>query len=48
MRGWQPDGSGYEREYGPHGYTGWYRCVGGRMSDGTWPRWNCLTGESRP
>lgn len=24
----------YEYEYNAQGYTGWYRCVGGRMADG--------------
>lgn len=28
-------------------YTGWIRCVGGRLADGRWPQWNEYTGEER-
>lgn len=35
---WQRIGQ-YEYQVGSKGYTGWYRCVGGRMSDGVWPQW---------
>ena len=28
-------------------YTGWYRCINGRMADGRWPAWNYNTGETR-
>lgn len=39
---------GYQFEYDENGqYTGWYRCVGGRMADGRWPQWNNNTGASR-
>ena len=44
---WQQIGSHYEFEYDEHGYTGWYRCVGGRRADGRWPDWNSRTGEKR-
>jgi hypothetical protein len=31
---------GYEFEVNEiGGYTGWHRCVGGRLADGTWPAW---------
>jgi hypothetical protein len=46
MVSWQILGQ-YEYEYTSRGYTGWYRCVGGRMSDGKWPQWNFKTGEAR-
>ena len=44
---WQSDGL-YEREWtcstsSNHEtltFTGWYRCVGGRLADGRWPEWN--------
>jgi hypothetical protein len=42
---WQTFGS-YEHEVseeyfgGPLFYTGWYRCVGGRLADGRWPMWH--------
>jgi hypothetical protein len=40
MTNWQTIGQ-YEFEYNEHGvYTGWYRCVGGRLTDGRWPEWN--------
>jgi len=35
---WQTLGD-YEYEVGPGGYTGWYRCVGGRLANGLWPQW---------
>ncbi|MFA6588256.1 MAG: hypothetical protein WCT08_04245 [Patescibacteria group bacterium] len=48
MKGWFVQG-GYEYEYDKHGqFTGWCRCVGGRMANGSWPQWNNLTGKSRP
>lgn len=28
-------------------YTGWYRCVGGRLKDDRWPQWNNKTGATR-
>lgn len=38
----------YEYEVDQKGeYTGWYRCVGGRLADGRWPEWNEKTGEKR-
>lgn len=37
----------YEYEYDENGYTGWCRCVGGRMSDGKWLEFNIYTGERR-
>ena len=47
---WQQQG-GYEYEYeekdGGLRYTGWYRCVGGRLADGRWPEWNDETGATR-
>ena len=32
---------GYEHEVSEDGktFTGWYRCVGGRLADGRWPEW---------
>lgn len=44
MNAWQTLG---QYEYNRHGYTGWYRCVGGRGADGRWPQWNINTGEKR-
>jgi hypothetical protein len=38
---------GYEFEYDEHGYTDWYRCIGGRLADGRWPEWNTKTKEVR-
>ena len=38
MVGWQRLGQ-YEYEYSDGGYTGWYRCVGGRLASGEWPQW---------
>lgn len=35
---WQTIGQ-YEYQYDSKGYTGWYRCVGGRLANGTWPEW---------
>jgi len=46
MYAWQQIG-GYEFQFDANGYTGWYRCVGGRLADGRWPQWNYLTGEAR-
>lgn len=43
---WQRIGD-YEYEYDENGYTGWYRCVGGRLATGRWPAWNYNTGETR-
>ena len=37
----------YEGDLQNNGYTGWYRCVGGRLADGRWPEWNLHTGEQR-
>lgn len=36
--GWQRIGN-YQYQFDSNGYTGWYRCVGGQMADGTWPQW---------
>jgi hypothetical protein len=49
MTFWQSLGS-YEFEVarGPDNqayYTGWYRCVGGRLADGRWPMWNMDNSE---
>lgn len=46
MTGWQTLGR-YEREYNETGYTGWVRCVGGQLADGSWPQWNIYTGKRR-
>ena len=46
MTGWQTMGQ-YQYEYDSNGYTGWYRCVGGRMADGRWLQWNSRTGATR-
>lgn len=44
---WQKIGQ-YEYEVdGICEYTGWYRCVGGRLADGRWPYWNYKTGGKR-
>ena len=43
---WQTIGR-YEYEYNERGYTGWYRCVGGRQANGLWPQWNINTGATR-
>jgi hypothetical protein len=43
---WQILGQ-YEYEVSKRGYTGWYRCVGGRMANGLYPEWHCITGEIR-
>ena len=45
---WQQIG-GYEYEVDGKGtgYTGWVRCVGGKLADGRWPHWNELTGAKR-
>ena len=45
-RGWQQIGL-YQYEFNQSGYTGWYRCVGGRLASGLWPMWNYETGEQR-
>lgn len=37
----------YEFEYDQRDYTGWYRCIGGRLADGRWPEWNYRTSEKR-
>lgn len=40
----------YEVEVGADShmyYTGWVRCVGGRMADGRWPEHNIYTGKKR-
>ena len=48
MIAWQTLGQyEYEYEYDKSGYTGWYRCVGGKMADRRWPEWNNKTGETR-
>jgi hypothetical protein len=36
---WHPIGD-YEYEVGPEGYTGWYRCQGGRLRGYAWLMWN--------
>lgn len=37
----------YEFEVNEHSqYTGWYRCVGGRLANGRWPQWNDATGAT--
>ncbi len=46
MKSWQRQGQ-YEYEYDAHGYTGWYRCVGGRLANGRWPQWHSETGAER-
>ena len=46
MTGWQNIGH-YQYEYDKNGYTGWYRCVSGKMADGRWPEWNSHTGATR-
>ncbi len=28
-------------------YTGWQRCIGGKLADGRWPEWNYKTGATR-
>jgi hypothetical protein len=38
----------HEYEYGGNGQeTGWYRAVGGRMSNGRWPAWHNKTGATK-
>ena len=43
---WETGFGGYEFEvgYDPqrnfYGFTGWVRCIGGRMADGRWPEWH--------
>jgi hypothetical protein len=39
LTAWQTHGD-YQFEYDENGYTGWYRCVGGRLADGRWPQWH--------
>ncbi len=46
MMGWMQIGS-YEYEHNGLEFTGWYRCVGGRLVSGHWPQWNNLTGATR-
>jgi len=46
MTSWQTVGN-YEYEIDQSGYTGWYRCLGGRLADGRWPEWNIKTGAKR-
>jgi len=46
MTSWQTIGQ-YQYEYDENGYTGWYRCVGGRLADGRWPEWNSKTGAQQ-
>jgi len=47
MTSWQKIGL-YEYEYDQRGkHTGWYRCVGGQLTNGRWPQWNHNTGETR-
>jgi len=46
MTSWQTLGK-YEYEYDQSGYTGWCRCLGGRLADGRWPEWNANTGGHR-
>ena len=43
MTSWQQIGN-YEYEFDENGYTGRYRCVGGRLADGRWPCWDYNTG----
>lgn len=43
---WQTLGS-YEHEVNEQGYTGWYRCVGGKLANGKWPAWHSKTGAQR-
>jgi len=37
----------YEYSYSLHDYTGWYRCIGGRLANGRWPQWHSKTGDKR-
>jgi len=46
MTSWQRLGQ-YECEYDECGYTGWCRCVNGRLANGRWPQWNENTGQKR-
>lgn len=46
MTSWQQIGS-YEYEYDENGYTGYYRCFGGRQADGRWPAWHSETGAMK-
>lgn len=47
MNSWQRIGD-YEFEYDQNGaYTGWYRCVGGKLASGQWPAWHRDTGRQR-
>lgn len=48
---WQIQGA-YEVEVivdrnGMPAYSGWYRCIGGRLADGRWPEWHTQTGATR-
>ena len=49
MTSWFHNIGGYEYEvsYETGDYTGWYRCIGGRLADGRWPMWNFKTRETR-
>jgi len=48
MKMWQSQGNyEYEYDHSRERYTGWCRCVGGRMADGRWPQFNNQTGETR-
>jgi len=38
---------GYEYEHNGHDFTGWCRCISGRLADGHWPQWNEKTGARR-
>jgi hypothetical protein len=45
MSFWYPYLDGYEYETDENGHsTGFYRCVGGRLADGRWPKWHSETG----
>lgn len=43
---WQRLGQ-YEYQHDGSNYTGWYRCIGGRLENGHWPQWNNKTGATR-
>lgn len=40
-------GHEFEVSYKTGTYTGWSRCIGGRLADGRWPERNDRTGETR-
>ncbi len=46
MHWWQTLGQ-YEHEVSGSQYTGWVRCVGGRLADGRWPEFHQHTGATR-